>query len=89
MAAAHAVGFTVLQRLHVRAVAAAIRPRAVSGKISGDEDRLARIRDEPIHFFHIGRKRAGFAGGEVVEDGAQILRELLTVLDGKEREQRA
>ena len=86
MPAADAVGLAVLERLHVIAVAPAVGPDAVSGEVGGDEDRLPRVRDEPLHFLHVGGERTGLAGGEVVEDGAQIAGELLAVLDGEHRE---
>jgi len=87
MPLAHAVGLAVLQRLDVRAVAAAVGPDAVSRKVGGDEDGLAGVGDEPVHFAHVGGEGARFAGSEVVEDGAQLASELLAVLDRQDREQ--
>jgi len=85
---AHAVGLAVLEGLHVVAVPAAVGPGAVGGEVGGDEDGLARIRDQPFDLLHIGRKRTRLAGGEVIEDRAQIAGELLAVLDGEDREER-
>ena len=65
--AADALGLAVLERLHVAAVAAAIGPYAVGGEVDGDEDRLAGLADDPLHFLHVTRERAAFLGRQMVE----------------------
>ena len=87
--AADPLGLAVLERLHVAAVAAAIGPYAVGGEVDRDEDRLAGLADDPLHFLHVARERAALLGGQVVEDGAQIAGHLLAVADREHREQRS
>ncbi len=86
MAAPHALGLAVLDRLHVGAVAPAIAPHAVAGKVGGDEDRFARFRNDPLDFDHVRGKRADLLGRQVIEDRAQFPRELAAVLDGGDGE---
>ena len=88
MAAADAIGFPVLDSLHIRAVAAAIAPRSMAWEIRRDEDGLARVGNDPVHLGHVGRKGADLLGGQVVEDRTQVLGKLAAVADREDGEER-